>query len=201
MRNQSCIYVLGISLGLTILTIAFPNGLSAQSYGNGANEQQAKQAVINLLSTSSILNGHSFFVSFTVSGRPTTAPQSNGFVGVPQAGAASDFVPDGIMEIMTNGRIDAWPRKSGPGSDWNEEVSLRVLGFRIYRNRWSNPHYLAINTLQWTVASSGGNIQVLVRPEPGTMGVPDEGLTELIAKIFNVNNEVVSVSKPQQIPQ
>lgn len=201
MRDQFLNYVRGMSLGFIILTIAFPRGLSAQNYGNGANEKQAKQAVIDELSASSILNGSSIFVSFTMSARPTPAPQSNGFVGVPQAGAAAQFMPDGTMEIMTNGQINAWPRKSGPGSDWNEEVSLRVLAFRTYRNGWSNPHYLTINTLQWTVASSAGNTQVLVRPEPGSMGVPDEGLRELVAKIFNVSSELVSVAKPQQIPR
>jgi hypothetical protein len=165
---------------------------------DGANHsQEAISAVSAILADTAVVRDNVFYVAFETNSGQAPAPPNNGFVQPVRPRAASSAASSGVIEITTYGQFDAFPLKTGPGSDWNEQVTLRVRSFRIEAGRgWSRPTLLGINTLQWTVASSGGQIQVLVQPVVGPSGIPDEGIRELVAAIFSLPPGSVSVSKP-----
>jgi len=162
------------------------------------HSQEAIQAVTSLLNNSTVVQGNKVYVNFTIAATATPTPRYRGFAEPLQPRAASQAVPSGMMEITLNGQFNASPLNDGPGSDWNEQVTIRVYGYRIYQasTGWGRQNLLMVNFLQWTVAASNNNPQVAVRSDNGATS-QDEGIAELVARIFNVPIGSVAISKPQ----
>jgi hypothetical protein len=185
------------ALALVIATLWLSSAVTGRGADGADHSEEAISAVSRLLEDTTVVRNNVYYVAFETTSGQASAPPTNGFVQPVRPQAASPAVQSGVMEITTYGQFDPFPLKAGPGSDWNEQVTLRVRSFRIESGRgWSRPTLLGINILQWTVASSGGQIQVFVQPVVGPTGIKDEGIRELVAAIFNLPPESVSVSKP-----
>ena len=175
----------------------------ARAEGAADIRAQAVQAVVDALDRVAVRNGNDYTTHFIVTAEPP-AP------GPPGADTGSSAKPRPAEPLIRNGFIritaehapEAAMLASGPGTDWNAQVTMRVLTYCFYNRNagaWTRPKYQMLNFLQWTVASSGGHVEVLIQPAkilPGRLGRPDEGLREYVAQLFGVEPASVTVVRP-----
>jgi hypothetical protein len=170
------------------------------TYGDPAVLAAAISAVNAALDTVAIRQGNVLITSFTVAqGAQPPAPPGGGFAPMLTPAPAQPIMTSGFLKVATEG-LQAVQINTLPGTDWSAQVQARVTAYALGTSTGFGPdNEEMLNFLQWTVTSSGGTAQAVIRPPEISSqlnGAPDEGLAEFVAAIFGIRPNQVQIARP-----
>ena len=186
-------------IGAAILPAAALAQPAASTYGDPAVLAAAINAVNAALDTVAIRQGNVLITAFTVAQGAQPPAPPGGFAPLLTPAPAQPIMTAGFLKVATEG-LQAVQINTLPGTNWSAQVQARVTGYALGTSTGFGPdNEEMLNFLQWTVTSSGGTAQAVIRPPEISSqlgGGPDEGLAEFLAAIFGIPPNQVQIARP-----